>query len=221
MLTSRSVIVCTLLMVFSYGAQGAPVSFDMSVEFSGATPPVGAAPWLNATFDDGGSAGSVTLTLTTPGLTGVECVSNWMFNLDPGLEPTNLLFSSPTKTGIFDDPVIYTGVDDFKADGAGDFDIWIAFETGGGVGSNERFGAGEAVEYTITTTEIGASLTAESFDFLCTPADHGPFPTAAHVQSIGDNEDSGWTTAPEPATLSLLAVGGGLLLIRRRKRKSL
>ncbi|MCD4699915.1 MAG: PEP-CTERM sorting domain-containing protein [Phycisphaerae bacterium] len=203
-------------MVFSYGAQGALVSFDLSVEFSGATPPAGAAPWLNATFDDGGLAGAVTLTLTTTptpttGLTGAEFVSNWMFNLDPGLDPTELIFSSPTKTGGFDDPVISTGVDAFKADGTGYFDIWIAFEAGGGV--DKRFGAGEAVEYTITGID---SLTAESFDFLCTLADHGPFPTAAHVQSIGDEEDSGWTTVPEPATLSLLILGGLTLLRRKR-----
>ena len=216
----RTVVVCVLLVLSSV-ASGAVVSFDLSIEFSGATPPVGAAPWLNATFDDEGSSGSVLLTLTTPGLTDIECVSNWMFNLDPSLDPTNLQFSAPTKTGSFDDPLISTVVDNFKADGAGYFDIWFAFTTGGGSDLNKRFGVGDAVEYTITTTETGASLTAESFDFLCTPADHGPFLTAAHVQSIGGDEDSGWTTAPEPATLSLLTIGGGLLLIRRRKRENL
>lgn len=210
----RTVVVCVLLVLSSV-ASGEMVSFDMSVEFSGATPPVGAAPWLNATFDDEGSAGSVILTLTTPGLTDVECVSNWMFNLDTTLDPTALVFSSPTKTGSFDDPDIYTGVDDFKADGAGYFDIWFAFTAGGGV--DKRFGAGEAVEYTITTTEIGISLTADSFDFLCTPADHGPFPTAAHVQSIGSNEDSGWTTVPEPASATVLLLGA-IAVFRRRKR---
>jgi len=212
MLASRSIVICALLMVFSCGTQGALVSFDLKAEFSGATPPTGETPWLNATFDDEDSAGSVILTLTTPNLTGTEFVSEWVFNLDTGLDPTALAFSAPTKTGSFDNPDIYTWVDKFKADGAGYFDIKIDFAIGDGLGA--RFGAGEAVEYTITGTD---SLTAESFNFLCTPADHGPFPTAAHVQSIGDNEDSGWTTAPEPATLSLLAFGGLAILKRRRK----
>ena len=207
----RTIVVCMLLALSSV-ASGAVVSYDLSVEFSGATPPVGEAPWLNATFDDEGSSGSVVLTLTTPNLTGMEFVSNWMFNLDAALDPTALDFSSPTKTGSFDAPAISTSVDAFKADGAGYFDIKMDFSTGGGL--DARFGVGDAVEYTITGID---SLTAGSFNFLCTPADHGPFPTAAHVQSIGDNEDSGWTTVPEPATLSLLAIGGVLLLIRRRK----
>ena len=213
---TRTVIVCMLLALSSV-ATGAMVSFDLSVEFSEATPPVGEAPWLNATFDDEGSSGSVVLTLTTPNLTGVECVSNWIFNLDTNLDPTALVFSSPTKTGSFNNPGINTGTNSFNAAaGVGYFDIEIIFETGGGL--DARFGVGDAVEYTITTTEIGASLTADSFDFLSEFAgSHGPFPTAAHVQSIGDNEDSGWTTVPEPATLSLLAIGGVLLLIRRRK----
>lgn len=208
----RTVVVCVLLVLSSV-ASGAMVSFDLSVEFSGATPPVGAAPWLNATFDDEGSAGSVILTLTTPGLTDLEFVSNWVFNLDTALDPTALVFSAPNKTGSFDAPAISTGVDDFKADGAGYFDIKMDFSTGGGL--DARFGVGDTVEYAITGID---SLTANSFNFLSAFAvAHGPFPTAAHVQSIaGDEEDSGWTTVPEPATLSLLAIGGCLLIRRRR-----
>ena len=217
----RGIVVCLLLMALTCAADGALVSFDLTIEFSGATPPDGAALWLNATFDDEGSAGSVILMLTTTptattGLTGTEFVSNWMFNLDPDLDPTALDFTLLSKTGSFDDPDISTAVDDFKADGAGYFDIKIAFETGGGKDKDsKRFGVGDAVQYTITGI---ASLTADSFNFLCTSADHGPFPTAAHVQGIGDTgDDSGWVTVPEPATLSLLVLGGlGVLLHRRR-----
>ncbi|GAH74221.1 unnamed protein product, partial [marine sediment metagenome] len=61
-----------------------------------------------------------------------------------------------------------------------------------------------------------SSLTANSFDFLSTPSGASPpFPTAAHVQAIGD-DDSGWTTAPEPATLGLLTIAGVILVGRRR-----
>ncbi len=213
---TRTVVVCVLLALSSV-ASGAIVSFDLSVEFSGATPPDGAAPWLNATFDDEDSPGSVMMTLTATNLTGAEFVSEWEFNLDPGLAPADLQFSSPIKTGSFDDPAISTSIDAFKADGAGYFDIKMDFSTGGGL--NARFGAGEAVEYAITGAD---SLRAGSFSFLCTPADHGPFFIAAHVQNIGETgEDSGWITGipdvPEPATLLLLAFGGLAILKRRRR----
>ena len=204
--------VCTSLMVFSHSARGDVVSFDLSVEFSGATPPASEAPWLTATFDDGDTAGSVTLTLDTTGLVDSEYVSDWMFNLDPTLDPTDLIFSLQTKTGSFDDPTISTGVNSFRADGSGYFDIQFTFATA----KAKRFGVGESVAFVITGID---SLTAGSFDFLCTDASPGPYPTAAHVQSIGENEDSGWTTIPEPATLTVLFCGGGLMMLRLRRRQ--
>ncbi|GAH74224.1 unnamed protein product, partial [marine sediment metagenome] len=76
------------VLALTAGLQASVVSYDLSIEFSGATPPAGAAPWLNATFDDGGSAGSVDLTLTAVNLVGSEFVNVWLFNLDPALNPT-------------------------------------------------------------------------------------------------------------------------------------
>ena len=188
------------------------ISFDLSVEFSGATPPVGAIPWLKAVFDDGDTSGSVNMKLSTPNLTANEFVSEWSFNLDPALSPGSLVFSAPTKTGSFTSPSISTGVDAFKADGDGYFDIKLGFATGGG--TSERFGVGDAVEYTITGIP---SLTSASFDFLSAPGGgHGPYPTAAHVQSIGE-DDSGWVTAPEPTSVILVLTGGVGFLIRRRR----
>lgn len=182
---------------------------DLDSEYSGATPPAGAAPWLNATFDDGGSPGSVTLTLSTPGLTDPEFVRRWLFNLDPLLNPTLLSFSAPLEIGSFAAPTIYTGVDTFKAGGDGYFDIKFAFSNSGG--PNRRFGAGDAAIYTVTGIP---TLAAASFNFESV---NGPGPrsfrTVAHVQGIND-EDSGWV-APEPATMALLAMGS-LALLRRR-----
>jgi len=203
-------------------APGAVVSFDLDVEFSGSTPPAGAGPWLNATFDDGDSAGSVTLTLTAINLTGTEFVSDWLFNLDPGLDPTELTFSlagDPNTRG-FSDPTISTGTDEYKADGDGMYDIDIIFALSGG--SSVQFDAGDVAVFTLGGI---SSLTADSFDYLSAPAGgHGPFPTAAHVQAIG--EDSGWITTgsepvPDPATLTLLAVGSLPFLLSIGKRVSL
>ena len=65
-------------------------------------------------------------------------------------------------------------------------------------------------------------LTVDSFDFYSAlSGGNGPLQTAAHVQGIGDGGAySGWVNrtieVPEPATMSLLALGG-MALLRRKK----
>ncbi len=188
------------------------LTYALTYEFSGATPPEGPTPWLKATFDDGGSAGSVDLTLKTPNLTDAEFVFQWLFNLDPALDPNLLVFSAPVKTGMFTDPTINTGVNAFLANGDGMFDIQVRFDnTDGAV---KRFGVGDAVEYTITGIP---TLTAYSFDYLSDmDGGQGTYPTAAHVGGIGpSNSDSGWISVPEPGALTLLLAGS--LALRRRR----
>ncbi|MGA2323295.1 MAG: PEP-CTERM sorting domain-containing protein [Sedimentisphaerales bacterium] len=190
--------------------QATIVSLNMGVIFTGDGVPTNPAPWLKATFDDGGSSGSVVLTITAVGLTGGEKVNEVLFNLDPALNPALLAFSAPTKTGSFEDPDISKGVDSFKADGDGYYDILIAFNTDGMM---DAFNGGESVKYTITL----ASLTANSFDFVSAPGGGtGQYITAAQLQALGTSGNSAWVTTPEPATLSLLAVGAAALLRRRK-----
>ncbi|WP_428936840.1 hypothetical protein [Fontivita pretiosa] len=202
-----------LSMSLGHTARAAVITYDLSVEFSGATAPAGATPWLRATFDDGGSSGSVTLTLTALNLTGSEFVSEWNFNLDPSLNPANLIFSSPTKTGTFANPTILTGVNAFQADGDGLYDIQVAFDN---APPANRFTAGESVVYTISGI---SSLTANSFNFLSAPAGgKGPFPTAAHVQGIGAQaNNSGWVTVPEPAGAAILLIAAASVCLPRRR----
>jgi len=213
-------IACAGLVLWMLGASadGSVIVFGTTTEFSGGTAPAGATPWLTATIDDGGTPGSVTLTLEATNLTGSEFVSGWYLNLDPSLNPTSLVFSSPTKTGTFDDPTISSGANAFKADGDGKYDILFGFATSGSGGGVHQFGVGDSVQYTVTG--IG-SLVAASFNFPSSPdGGHGPFLTAAHVQSIGEGSDSGWVTLPEPVTLGLMALGFvGLAAAGRKARQ--
>jgi hypothetical protein len=210
------------LVAMAGSASGSVILFEATTEFSGGTPPAGATPWLTATMDDGGTPGSVILTLAAANLTGSEFVSGWYLNLDPALDATDLVFSAPTKTGTFDSPTISLGTDAYKPDGDGKYDILFGFAVSGSGGGSHRFGVGDSVQYTVTG--IG-SLTADSFKFESAPAGgHGPFYTAAHVQSIGGGEDSGWVAAtdaivPEPATVAFVGLGAAGLLMRRLRRQ--
>jgi hypothetical protein len=208
---SRLLMIGAMSVCLTTSVQAASVTFEMNIEYTGAFPPTGAAPWLTATFDDGGSAGSVELTLEATNLTNPEFVFQWLFNLAPALDPNDLVFSAPTRAGQFIDPAINLGVDSFQAAGDGYFDIQFAFNHTNG--PSNKFGAGDAATYTITGI---ASLTADSFDLLSAPGGgHGPFPTAAHVGGIND-ANSGWVSVPEPSALSLSAFGALALLRRRR-----
>ena len=206
-------VIAAVVGMLACGASGLEISYDLDYTIS-ASDPAGAAPWLTATFDDGGSTGTVYLTLETTNLTGGEYVSQWMFNVNPDLASQlgDLQFDLTVLSGTFDAPVVTTGENAYKADGDGYFDIKIDFSEEDG-GMAHRFNAGDSAMYTISGI---SSLAADSFDFISVPGGGaGEYITAAHVQGIGEN--SGWVSTPEPGTLSLLAVGAAALLRRRRR----
>ena len=209
-------VLITLGLGIAFGhAQASTVSFGYNLEFSGGQAPAGSGPWMTALFDDHNTPGSVTLTLSSSGMSGSEKISDVFFNLDPSLTPGSLTlshFSGATATSITQ------GVDCCKADGDGFYDIQLGFATNG-----TGFQSGQTVVYDITGI---SGLTASSFDFLSTPAGgHGPFLTAAHVLNttgVGSG-GSGWI-APNPVPLpaAVWLFGSGLLGLAgiARKRKT-
>jgi hypothetical protein len=130
---------------------------------------------------------------------------------------------------------ISTGVDAFKADGDGLYDILIDIKSGPPA---VRLTAGETAVWDLSGI---AGLDALDFDFLSAPdGGHGPFKAAAHVQGIGpQNADSGWvapetttttttvtptttitpTTGGVPEPSMLLLLGSGLALASKRLRR--
>jgi hypothetical protein len=208
-------------------AQGDVISFSLAMEFShdGVPPGSPITPWLVATLDDEDTPGTVNLTLEAPNLLPGEFVFEWLFNLDPALDPTLLVFNETARTGDFwgpyiDDPVKgneITAPNLFQADGDGFFDIQILFEATDG--PQRKFGLGDMVQYSMSISSPDP-ITVDSFNHLSyEDGGEGSYVTAAKIGGIGiDGEDSGWIAIPEPVTFIFFTLGS-LALVQRRKRK--
>jgi len=192
----------------------ASIEWTLNYEFSQAATPLGT---LKATLTDLGS-GQVELKLES-NLQGTEFVQNgWYFNVANG-HVGELNFERTAYSGTFynDDGTILNqatiskGLNAFKADGDGSYDIMFKFDNDNNQ-PNKRFGAGDSVTYKITSGYALDVLDISDFVQESEPkGDRGIFYTAAHVGGIVDTGDgtSGWIAVPEPSTY----IAGGLLLI--------
>jgi len=215
---SGAVMLAAALLSFA-PVQAATLTIEYDYSF-GSVAPDGPTPWMTAVFDDDGSAGSVTLRIDLAATVNGADVTELYFNLDPAMLATDLTITRTDGTGPSSGNIdIYTGVDDFKADGDGFFDIWLDLPPPPG---NDKFEGGEWLEFTIVGAGSAAGLVANSFNFMSLDAGGaGPFLAAAHVQSTGPNgKDSDWIAPnpiPVPAAVWLFGSALGLLGWMRRK----
>jgi hypothetical protein len=206
--------------------QADTLTFDYGTEVTGGDDPSGTAPWLTATFDDGGAAGSVDLELEANLQAETEFFSKVLFNLDPALN--NLLGPPAPELSITpqnpqaDVVTPNVGLDGNSGGGGFLFDIELAFPTSN---NSDRFENGDVAEFLFE----GPDLVAGSFD---TPASHNSpnqegYLSMAHAQGIPINGEgsggSGWIVpgngngnpgngngdheVPVPAPLALMAAG--------------
>jgi hypothetical protein len=162
----------------------ATFSLTLHDEFSGGDQPLGSVQLDFNTV----VVGTVDLKVTSL-LKGSEDLTALFLNLDPLLDPTALGISQIASTGTFGTIGIEPpGVDLYKADGDGLYDILFDFPPPGSV-----FDGSDTVTFRFTL----AGLTEDSFDFLSTPAGgHGPFTAAAHIQRVGPTGDGSGFIAP-------------------------
>jgi hypothetical protein len=206
----------TVLAVMAMAtANAATLSLEFDASFGNTAdpdqnPPGGIAPWLTAVFDDGGSTGSVSLTMNFGADNTGETVNDVYFNLDDALDASSLSYSNVSGPNA---NVGTTGI--IRADGSGLYDLIFDFKPP--PQGADTFAAGDTVVYNIT----GAGLTAGSFNYK-SELEIGSTTTAkyaaAQIQSTGTGEQSDWVAAvPVPAAVWLFGSAlAGLGFMRRR-----
>ena len=222
-----------LVAILAFAASGqasyAALTFNLDTEFSGGANPAGSPPWVTGTFSqvDGDT---VSLTINATGLSASEFITEFDFNFVPGPALNTLTFTDFSKTGTFDDPTINAGgvgglLNQYKADGDGNYDLQFIFASGGMNPASHRFGDNEIFSLNIN----GTGILESGFNSGSVGGDKGSFFMAAHVQGIAlttcnDDSglcDSGWIGAPipEPEIYAMIGIGLALMGFVARRRQ--
>lgn len=214
-------------------------SFAATVQFNYATSIrgqnlAGPPPWLTASFDDGGTPGTVIETVSTTGLSGSEKIRRLLFNLDPGLDPGQLRFTYiPTSTAA---PAtrMRMQANRFGVAQSGRFDVIQKWRI------SDQLSPGQTLQYSITGIP---GLTANSFAAnsatnclwdhctalspyrgaaVVTHRNGGPWSVTSRTWIVSSLEETAPTAVPVPGAVWLF--GSGLVglagVARRRARQS-
>jgi hypothetical protein len=203
---AKTAAIAASSLLFIGAAQASTFELDFNTDFSDPTDPDSAAPsgsdWLTAVFDDGGTDGSATLTLTT-GDIGAADVTSVYLNFNDALGIDNLEISQSGGSTATD---ILPSENAHQADADGIYDLKIDW-------ANNDFMANQVITFNITGSGAASTFVANDFNFLAEVGDeNGPFYGAAKFQSTGDGEQSAWVGAvPVPASAWLFSSALGLL----------
>lgn len=208
-------VVCAVSMLVLSGAnaRAGSVIYTLDYTFSG-TPPSGAAPWVDVTFQDV-NPGTVALTISNVNLTGQEFNVDVYLNLNPAKDVTQLTFAEQSASSGLSGLSTSTGENAFQADGDGSYDIDVGFATA----NDGRFMGGDYITYQITGIP---TLVASDFEFLSyVGGGQGVYYAAAKIQGISSGL-SGWIGStqpvPEPGFAGFLVLAGGVCWWMRRRR---
>ncbi len=216
------------LAVPALSVNASVATMNLEYIFSGLpTQPQGTLPWLSVKLEDGGglAANTVRLTFDATNLYGTEFASHWYMNLKPALNAGDLslsLVANPTGLTLSN---IEKGVNAFKADGDGYYDLHFDFPPPPGNFAS-KFTTGEKFVVDVSLTN-GLSV-SDFFYQSVNSTSNGTYYSAAHIQGIdGSDNTSVWVGAtaviPEPSTYALLLSGAVLagVAVRRRAQRQL
>jgi hypothetical protein len=194
------------------------LQFGLTGEFSNGTAPTGATPWGTVNLTDTGKGVLVTFDV---GNNNIGKLSEWYLNYDPTKDVSKLRFTAVNTWDVLAWGAD-TGVNAFKADGDGTYDIRFQFST-----VFNSFSTGDTLSFLVTSKD-GADLNPDDFNFVSVGGAKGSFHTAAHVLDLFGTCGSGWVGDPTSSsntdgvpdgfwTVTLLGMGIVTIEFLRRK----